>query len=83
MKLNNLGRSVKQTGKREAGIQNQAVWFQSLSSCYELCLFAQPCDSATPWTVACQAPLSMGILQARILEWIAMPSCKESSQPRD
>ena len=25
----------------------------------------------TPWTVACQAPLSMGILQARILEWIA------------
>ena len=24
---------------------------------------------ATPWTGACQAPLSMGILQARILEW--------------
>ena len=23
----------------------------------------------TPWTVAHQAPLSMGILQARILEW--------------
>ena len=28
----------------------------------------------TPWTVALQAPLSMGILQARILEWVAMPS---------
>ena len=27
---------------------------------------------ATPWTVACQAPLSMGILQARILEWVAI-----------
>ena len=27
----------------------------------------------TPWTVAGQAPLSMGILQARILEWIACP----------
>ena len=26
---------------------------------------------ATPWTVAHQAPLSMGILQARILEWAA------------
>ena len=26
---------------------------------------------ATSWTVACQAPLSMGILQARILEWVA------------
>ena len=25
----------------------------------------------TPWTVARQAPLSMGILQARILEWVA------------
>jgi len=27
----------------------------------------------TPWTVAHQAPLSMGMLQARILEWVAMP----------
>ena len=26
----------------------------------------------TLWTVACQAPLSMGILQARILEWVAI-----------
>ena len=25
------------------------------------------------WTIACQAPLSMGILQARILEWVAIP----------
>ena len=24
-----------------------------------------------------------GILQARILEWVVMPSSKESSQPRD
>ena len=38
---------------------------------------------ATPWTVAHQAPLSMGILQARILEWIAMPFSRGSSQPRD
>ena len=27
---------------------------------------------ATPWTVAYQAPLSMGILQARVLEWVAI-----------
>ena len=40
-------------------------------------------DSVTPWTVALQAPLSMGVLQARILEWVAMPSSKGSSQPRD
>ena len=37
----------------------------------------------TLWTVVCQAPLSMGILQARILEWVAMPSSRVSSQPRD
>ena len=39
-------------------------------------------DSATPWTVSCQAPLSMGILQARILEWVAIPYSRRSSQPR-
>ena len=33
--------------------------------------------------VAHQVPLFMGILQARILEWIAMPSSRGSSQPRD
>ena len=37
----------------------------------------------TPWTVACQAPLSMGILQAKILEWVALPSFRGTSQPRD
>ena len=37
----------------------------------------------TPWTVAYQAPLSMGVLQVRILEWVAMPSSRVSSQPRD
>ena len=39
-------------------------------------------NTATSWTVARQAPLSMGILQARILEWVAVPSSR-SSQPRD
>ena len=38
---------------------------------------------ATPWTVAYQAPLSMGILQAGILEQVAMPSSRGSFQPRD
>ena len=36
----------------------------------------------TPWTVAHQAPLSMGILQARILEWVVMPSSTWSTRPR-
>ena len=38
-------------------------------------------DSLTPWTVARQAPPSMGILQAGILEWVACPSPRGSSQP--
>ena len=37
----------------------------------------------TLWTVARQALLSTGILQAKILEWVARPSSRGSSQPRD
>ena len=38
----------------------------------------------TLWTlVACQVPVTMGILQARILGWDAMPSFRASSQPRN
>ena len=33
----------------------------------------------TSWTVAHRAPPSMGILQARILQWVAMPSSRASS----
>ena len=61
--------------------------------CYytSLCLVAQSCltlcnpmdCSPTSWTVAHRAPLSMGILQARKLEWVATPSSRGSSQPGD
>ena len=37
----------------------------------------------TLWTVAHQSPQFMEILQARILEWVAMPSSGRSFQPRD
>ena len=48
-----------------------------------LCLVTQSSDSVTPWAVAHWAPLSMRILQARILEWVGMPWFRGSSQPRD
>ena len=35
------------------------------------------------WSVAHQIPLSLGILHARILEWVAMLFAKGSSWPRD
>ena len=50
---------------------------------YVLSCFSHVWLFATLWTVGRQAPLSIGILQARILEWVAMPSSKESSQPRN
>ena len=52
-------------------------------ACTELsCLVVS--DSLRPHElVALQAPLSIRILQARILEWVAMPSSRASSQPRD
>ena len=38
----------------------------------------------TPWTVACQAPLSMRFFfLARILEWVAMPSSRGFFWPMD
>ena len=44
---------------------------------YVLCWVAQSCPTLyNPRDVACQAPLSLGILQARILKWVAMPSSR-------
>ena len=40
-------------------------------------------DSANPWTIAYQSLLSMGIPQARILEWIAIPFSRGPSPCRD
>ena len=37
---------------------------------------------ATLWTVACQAPLSMGFSRQEELEWVGMPSSRGSSQLR-
>ena len=36
---------------------------------------------ATPWTIAHRVRLTVGILQARILEWVAMPSSRGSPNP--
>ena len=55
----------------------------NLDTVYVLCRFNHVQLFATLWTVACQALLSMGILQARILEWVAVPSSRGSSQLRD
>ena len=38
-------------------------------------------NSATPWTVACQAPLSMGFFRQEYWGGLPFPSPEESSQP--
>ena len=48
-----------------------------------LCRFSHVRLFATLWTVTLQAPLSVGILQARTLEWVAMLSSRGSSRSRD
>ena len=50
----------------------------------ELCLIAQSCLTLCD-TMDCSPPGSSvhGILQTRTLEWVAMPSPRGSSQPRD
>ena len=48
-----------------------------------MCLVAQSCLTlCIPMDCAWQAPLTVGILQARILGWVAMPSSSGSSQSR-
>ena len=51
--------------------------------CVYMCVLSCVQLFLIPWTLAWQAPLSMGILQARILEWVAMPSSRGSSHLRD
>ena len=58
--------------------EHQPLHVRTLSRFSHVWLFA------TPWTVAHQAPLEVhGILQARILEWVAIPSSRRSFLPRD
>ena len=52
----------------------RCVRARTLQSCPTLC---NPMDCSPPGSSV------HGFLQARILEWVAMPSCRGSSQPRD
>ena len=66
----------------------QQTWYQFYSNCgfHTLCCalsLSRVRLFAIPWTVARQAPLSLGILQPRILELVAMPSSRGSSRPKE
>ena len=61
--------------------KNFTLYILRRNLCCCVCLVTQSC--LTPCTIAHQAPLPMKILQARILEWVAMPSCQGSSKPKN
>ena len=61
--------------------------YRVLTTCQTMCclrLVTQSCPTlCDPIAIACQALLFPGILQARTLEWVAMPSSRGSSKLRD
>ena len=64
--------------------ESQSITIHTYTHC--VCLralshFSRVWLFVTLWTVACQAPLSMGILQARMLEWVAIPFPEDLLDP--
>ena len=75
------GKDKEKEGKNSASyltatyyIKMECVHAKSLQSCPTLC---NPMDWGPPGSTV------LGILQARVLEWIAIPSSRGSSRPRD
>ena len=58
------------------------VWSDLAAAIAAKDLLSRVWHFAASWTVACQDSSVHGILQARILEWIAMPSSRGSFLPR-
>ena len=65
---------VQMCSEQPYGCMHVCMHTKSLQSCPTLC---NPMDCSPPGSSVC------GILRARILEWVAMPSSKESFLPRD
>ena len=73
------GKWCSHCGKQPGGFSKQQTQNQCVCVCF---LLSHVWFFATPWTVAHQAPLSMGFFQGRILEQVDISSSRGSSQPR-
>ena len=70
--------------KRERESWHVQMLIVSHSTSIVVVLVAQPCPAlCNPMDCSPSGSSVHGILQARILEWVAMPSSRGSSQPRD
>ena len=72
--------------KRKQALFN--IVYCKFQKCYFVLSRSVMSNSVTPWTAARQAPLSMGIFQARILKWVAMikpktPALQADSLPSE
>ena len=68
---------MKKPRLREGCVASVSIGFdEARPSCVGL--ICDPMDH-----IAFQAPLSLGILQARLLEWVTVPFSRGSSRPRD
>ena len=83
---NRWGVALKENERREFG--ETASFFhsyKSYKSCVHVCAKSRQSCPTLCSPLGCSLPGSCvhGILQTRILEWIAIPSSRGSSQPRD
>ena len=70
-------------GGGEDTLESGSSWYCITLKIHLLFNYSGVSDSCNPMDyIARQAPLSMGILQARILEWVAVPAPRGSSPPR-
>ena len=70
---------LERDGRGKNGGWNDGGWsgiYISMYTCSVTSVMSDSLQTGYLWTVARQAPLSMVILQARILEWVAMPSSR-------
>ena len=78
-----IGRFFSIWATEEEAFYQHSQWLKNYL-CHVLCLVAQWCQILCD-PVDCSPPGSSvhGVSTARILEWVAMPSSRGSSQPRD
>ena len=88
-----MGISTQRTDRQQVLLHSAGACSQSpgidhsknILKCIYMCMPAkllQSCPTVTLWTSPPVSPIP-GILQARIPEWVSMPSSRGSSQPRD
>ena len=73
--------------RAEAHYIDHSAWAMNAGILHSLCVCAQSCAtrvrlvSATPWTVACQAPLSTGFFRHKYWSGLAFPPSGDLPDP--